>query len=101
MNFMEQSSKILNTKLKKYSFNDEGVSSLKTSTDKGQNWPVVYILQGEKEAYVGETNNAYKRMTQHLENPKRKTLDNIYFTFKKENPFFLLSDSVTNTGCSC
>lgn len=66
------------TKLKKFCFNDEGVFNIKNNSLKGQNWPVVYILQGEKEAYIGETNNAYKRMSQHLENPRRKVLDNIY-----------------------
>jgi len=68
---------ISDTKYKKYTFNSEGISKIKSDPNKGQNWPVVYILSGEKEAYVGETNNAYKRMGQHLENNKRAVMNNI------------------------
>lgn len=73
-----------NTSLKKFPFTKSSLEDIKTKISKSQNWPVVYILQGEKEAYIGETNNAYKRMSQHLENPRRKVLDNI---------FLLLNDS--------
>lgn len=44
----------------------------------GQNWPVVYILEGKKEAYVGETINAYNRSKQHLTNQERKKLDTVH-----------------------
>ena len=37
-------------KYKKYTFNSEGISKIKSDPNKGQNWPVVYILSGEKEA---------------------------------------------------
>ena len=70
-------SDLTNTKYRKFSFNSEDAEKIKTSVDKGQNWPVVYILSGDSEAYVGETNNAYKRMGQHLENKKRSVMKNI------------------------
>ncbi len=70
-------SDLTNTKYRKFPFNEEGAEKIKTSVDKGQNWPVVYILSGDSEAYVGETNNAYKRMGQHLENKKRSVMKNI------------------------
>ena len=70
-------SDLTNTKYKCFSFDIEGAEKIKTSVDKGQNWPVVYILNGEKEAYVGETSNAYKRMNQHLENAKRSVMTHI------------------------
>ena len=70
-------SDLTNTKYKRFSFNNEGAEKIKNTLDKGQNWPIVYILNGEKEAYVGETNNAYKRMSQHLENKKRAAMKNI------------------------
>ena len=70
-------SQLTNTKYKNFDFTLEGAEKIKSSLDKGQNWPVVYILNGEKEAYVGETNNAYKRMGQHLENKKRSVMKNI------------------------
>lgn len=40
----------------------------------GEEWPVVYILSNEEEAYVGETVNAYARLAQHYENPERRRL---------------------------
>ena len=33
----------------------------------GQNWPSVYIIYNEKKAYVGETLDAVRRTTQHLQ----------------------------------
>ena len=68
---------ITNTKYRRFLFNQDGAEKIKSSVDKGQNWPVVYILNGDKEAYVGETNNAYKRMSQHLENQKRSVMTHI------------------------
>ena len=68
---------IKKTKYKQFPFDASGAEEIKTTVDKGQNWPVVYILNGEKQAYVGETNNAYKRMNQHLENKKRSIMKNI------------------------
>lgn len=70
-------SDLTNTKYKKYPFNQEGAEKIKTIEKKGQNWPVVYILNGDKEAYVGETNNAYRRINQHLENTRRSVMNNI------------------------
>lgn len=40
----------------------------------GCNWPVVYILNNDKEAYVGETLDAVTRSSQHLDNPERQKL---------------------------
>lgn len=40
----------------------------------GEDWPVVYIIYGNKEAYVGETVNAHRRMKDHYENVNRKRL---------------------------
>ena len=64
------------TEYRNYSFNNKGINKIKNNPD-GQNWPVVYILSGKDNAYVGETNNAYHRMTQHLNDPQRKVMDNI------------------------
>ncbi len=70
-------SDLTNTKYRRFSFDQDGVEKIKSSVDKGQNWPVVYILNGNKEAYIGETNNAYKRICQHLENQKRSVMTHI------------------------
>ena len=31
----------------------------------GENWPVVYLLTGDDDLYVGETSSAVRRMIQH------------------------------------
>ena len=67
-----------------YSFNEDGAKAL-LSTNKGVDWPVVYILDGKDGqkpvAYVGETSSAYNRMLQHLENSVRKPMVNEYVLF--------------------
>jgi uncharacterized protein len=40
----------------------------------GRDWPIVYFLEGAREAYVGETINFYNRCKQHYENGERKKL---------------------------
>ena len=52
----------------------------------GCNWPVVYLLHGNKEIYVGETSNAAGRIDQHLDPKgtyahKRKKLDTVEIVF--------------------
>ncbi len=44
----------------------------------GKNWPVVYILEDGKEAYIGESTSALRRSKQHLERPERARLKNIH-----------------------
>lgn len=43
----------------------------------GENWPIVYVLNNDKEAYVGETHHASIRMNQHQANPDRNRLTEI------------------------
>ena len=43
----------------------------------GENWPVVYILNNSREAYIGETHHASVRMNQHMDNPERRRLTEI------------------------
>ncbi|REB04757.1 hypothetical protein DVB69_16870 [Sporosarcina sp. BI001-red] len=38
------------------------------------NYPVIYILNGSKEAYIGETVYFKKRMKSHVKNKDRKNL---------------------------
>lgn len=72
------------TTIGKYSFNQEGAKAL-LNTNKGIDWPVVYILDGKdgqkSVAYVGETSSAYNRMLQHLDNVVRKPMINEYVLF--------------------
>ena len=43
----------------------------------GKEWPIVYIIYNEDEAYVGETVDASIRMAQHYDNPRRRKLKNV------------------------
>ena len=73
---MSETTNTFGTKIKQFPFDSNGINTIKGS-NKGEDWPVVYILSGEKEAYIGETQNAYNRMKQHSENPERKNLTEI------------------------
>ncbi|MCT4777781.1 MULTISPECIES: DUF2075 domain-containing protein [Exiguobacterium] len=59
------------------------------------NYPVIYILNGEKEAYIGETVHFQKRMKQHLKlkQADRKNVDQInlvkHETFNRSATFHL------------
>lgn len=57
-----------------YKFDTKVVEKLE-NTKFGNKWPIVYIINNNKEAYVGETVNAYIRAKQHLDNPKRRLLN--------------------------
>ena len=43
----------------------------------GLNWPVVYIIRNDKEAYIGESTRVYNRSLEHLKNKERIKLDTI------------------------
>ena len=69
--------------INEYTFSNDGkieVANEKYSKD----WPVVYLIHNDKKLYIGETQNVYKRMEQHLNNPSRKTLKKIKIIFDKE-----------------
>lgn len=57
-------------------FND-GVSNNLRKIKHGTNWPVVYIISNETEAYIGETTDVSIRSNQHLANKVRRNLKNI------------------------
>ncbi len=69
--------------INEYTFSNDGkieVANEKYSKD----WPVVYLIHNDKKLYIGETQNVYKRMEQHLNNPSRNTLKKIKIIFDKE-----------------
>lgn len=67
---------IFETVIEQFKFTDGGAEKVRRLS-KGENWPVVYILNGSKYAYVGETNNAYRRIGQHLKNEKRNSMKRV------------------------
>lgn len=55
------------TEIFKSKFNKESLKDIE-SYKYGKNWPVVYILHGKKEAYVGESTSVIRRTKNHLDN---------------------------------
>ena len=43
------------------------------------NWPMLYILENGKKAYVGQTNSINKRMSQHKEADSKKIFTKAHF----------------------
>lgn len=62
--------------IKSVAFNAQTPDALKYQ-EYGEDWPVVYIINNDKEAYVGETVNAAIRAGQHFKNPQRRRLTKI------------------------
>ena len=69
-----------------FSINSLGdIRSLKHyNTMVGENWPVVYVLNHDDEAYVGETVNAARRTEQHLANSAKQKLTEIRIITDKD-----------------
>ena len=65
----------------RYDFKTESLNEIRQlrhwNSDVGKNWPVVYIINSEKEAYVGETISASQRFEQHLQNSDRRRLTEV------------------------
>ena len=65
----------------RYEFKTESLNEIRQlrhwNSDVGKNWPVVYIINSEKEAYVGETVSASQRFEQHLQNSDRRRLTEV------------------------
>ena len=55
-------------RVKEYAFNESTPSLLKDDAV-NSDWPVVYVISNDSEAYVGETISATHRMKQHWDNP--------------------------------
>ena len=47
------------------------------------NWPMLYILENGKQAYIGESNHARTRMTQHASNEEKRIFDKVHFIYSK------------------
>ena len=71
-----------------FEFNIESVNEIRKlrhyGNMVGENWPVVYVLNDDKEAYVGETVNAARRAEQHLGNNQKKNLTEIRIITDKD-----------------
>ncbi len=62
--------------VKTFAYKEEFLDNIKRYKY-GVNWPVVYIIRNNKEAYVGESSRVYNRSLEHLKNKDRIKLDTI------------------------
>lgn len=66
------------TDIRRLRFTREAVDTWASEDTRHTNWPVVYVIDGTRKLYVGETTRAQTRMRQHLEGPKKNAgLDSI------------------------
>lgn len=70
---MTDSDRILKRKPEIFDFPfDSALPKKLCDTAYGENWPVVYILNNDKEAYIGETSNTSSRMSEHWNGKQSK-----------------------------
>lgn len=62
--------------IKTFEYKQEILNKIK-SYKYGLNWPVVYIIRNDKEAYIGESSRVYNRSLEHLKNDDRIKLNTI------------------------
>ena len=66
------------TSIRRVRFDRTHVDTWAEQDPQHTNWPVVYVIDGTRKLYVGETTRAHKRIRQHLDGPKRNEgLDSI------------------------
>ncbi|WP_307740079.1 hypothetical protein [uncultured Parolsenella sp.] len=60
--------------------------------DKLEDWPMVYILANDKEAYVGQTTSVARRMAQHGANPEKQSFTSGNIIFNSEFDASVITD---------
>jgi DUF2075 family protein len=58
-------------------FDQDSLVAWSLANEIARDWPVVYILNNDKEVYVGETINAQSRLQQHLSTESKKNLKRV------------------------
>src|SRR3989344_7018183 len=66
-----------------FTFDQAGFEDIK-KFPLGRDWPVVYIIENQREVYIGETTSAHSRSRQHYENEKRISLERIHIISDEE-----------------
>ncbi len=69
--------------IKKFAFDRSKLESIK-KYEYGLNWPVVYIIENGKDAYIGESTGVSSRTRQHFDNAERANLKNIHIITDEE-----------------
>ena len=62
-------------RIEEVKFDREPVSTWSELDPRFKNWPVVYMLNGSSEVYVGESLNVAARFVQHLDNLEKRNLE--------------------------
>lgn len=72
--------------ISKINFTAEGIDAIQSEYFVSENWPIVYILNdnGVKKAYIGETVDAYQRMSTHLKTKDKSNLKEAHFISSKK-----------------
>jgi len=65
------------SRVQRIPFTDDAVRVFAELDGRHQNWPVVYLLDGGQDVYVGETLDAVARMRQHLANPSKQGFEGV------------------------
>ena len=47
------------------------------------NWPMLYILENGRQAYIGESSHVKTRMTQHSSIEEKRIFDKVHFIYSK------------------
>jgi len=66
-----------------FTFDRTGFESVK-KFPLGRDWPVVYIIENDREVYIGETTSMHNRSKQHYENEDRVRLKRLHVIIDEE-----------------
>lgn len=55
-------------------------------------WPMVYILANDREAYVGQTTSVVRRMAQHGDNPEKRAFNRVNIIYNAESNMSVVTD---------
>ena len=69
--------------IKQFEYKVEKLDSIKKYRF-GDDWPVVYILEDGKEAYIGQAVNVFRRAKEHIKLSERKKLKRLYVIADEE-----------------
>lgn len=57
-----------------------------------QDWPMVYILSNDEQAYVGQTTSVVRRMEQHRKNPEKESFTSATLIYNSEFNASVITD---------
>ncbi|WP_166823982.1 DUF2075 domain-containing protein [Brevibacterium limosum] len=64
-------------KIERFPFKSDQVTAWGAVDPRHRNWPVVYVMNNDREVYVGESLNVAGRMKQHLDSDSKRDLKSV------------------------